>query len=40
LKNTGSYDLKEINERRAKMGEIMDPKFNVIIDEGPSFEDA
>jgi len=22
------------------MGEIMDPKFNVVVDEGPSFYDA
>jgi hypothetical protein len=38
--NRASFDLAGINERREKLPEIFDPQIKVVIDNGPTFEDA
>ena len=38
--NRASFDLNAIDERREKLPEIYDPQIRVVVDNGPTFEDA
>jgi hypothetical protein len=38
--NRASFNYNAINDRRAKLGEYLEPNIKLVVDDGPTFEQA